>query len=175
MSSNEESQGKIVTQPPQTPTVEPAQLPEKEEKRALEQKWTKTLIQPGYTAIPSVIVQQMGVLGLTPLDLAILMQILSYWWKVDNPPSPSIKTIAGGIGVSQSTVKRRIKMMVAARFLKRTERRLADARNKTNVYEFGPLIEAATPYAEAKLEQIAEYKEKKQKLLTKKGKPGSKV
>jgi len=147
----------------------------KESKEVLTKKWTKPLIDVGYTAIPTIIVQRMGVLGLAPLDFAILCQLASYWWSPDQLPHPSSKAIADAIGMKHATVKKRPSALEKAKLIKRVHRPRPGNRHKTNEYSFQPLIEAVTPHALKELEAIEERKAAKLKSLTKKGKPALKA
>jgi hypothetical protein len=56
-----------------------------------ERKWTKTLMDAGYTVIPAVILDRQQALGLDPVDVNILLQLITHWWKADNLPYPSKK------------------------------------------------------------------------------------
>ena len=147
----------------------------KEDKEVLTKKWTKPLIDAGYTAIPTIIIQRMGVLGLDPMDFAILAQLASYWWSPDQLPHPSIETIAAAIGKKHSTVKKHLASLEKAKLIKRVHRPQPGNRHKTNEYSFQPLIESVTPFALQELEDIAEQKANKLKKLSKKGKPVLKV
>ena len=147
----------------------------KEDKEVLTKKWTKPLIDAGYTAIPTIIIQRMGVLGLDPLDFAILAQLASYWWSPEQLAHPSIETIAAAIGKKHSTVKKRLADLEKAKLIKRVHRPQPGNRHKTNEYSFQPLIEAVTPYALKELEDIADRKANKLMKLSKKGKPVLKV
>ena len=49
-----------------------------------ERKWCKDLMDAGWTAFPSVIIERQGVLGLDALDVNILLHLASYWWTKDN-------------------------------------------------------------------------------------------
>ena len=143
----------------------------KEGKEVLTKKWSKPLVDAGYTAIPTIIIQRMAVLGLDPLDFAILAQLASYWWSAEQLPHPAIGTIAAAIGVTDSTVKKRLARLAKAKLIKRVLRPQPGNRNKTNQYSFQPLIDAVTPYAIQELEVIEERKADKLKRLSKKGKP----
>jgi DNA-binding MarR family transcriptional regulator len=119
----------------------------------LEHRWTKTLIAPGWTAFPSVILECQHKLGLDAIDLTILMHLAKYWWYRDNPPHPSKGTIARCMGIDVSTVRRRIKAMEGVGFIKREPRFDPSSRRQiNNVYHFDGLIEAVTPYAREALE-----------------------
>jgi DNA-binding MarR family transcriptional regulator len=150
-----------------TTVAAPAKAPTE---KTLHAKWTKPLIEAGYTVIPSIIIQRMGVLGLSAMDFAVFAQIASHWWAPDSSPHPSIKRMAKTLGVSESTVKRSIDRMVTANFLGRKRRPQVKNRHLTNLYDLKPMIVAVTPYALEELENIAERKAKKLKAL-KKGRP----
>ena len=62
--------------------------------RTNEKKWSKPLMDAGWTALPSVIIENQKQLGLTPLDLNIVVYLASKWWTPEGKPYPSKATIA---------------------------------------------------------------------------------
>ena len=122
------------------------------ELRINEQKWSKPLMDAGWTAMPTVIFERQQALGLDPLDVNILLHLASYWWTHDNKPHPSKVTIAKAIGVDPRTVQRHIADMEHDGLIYREERRIKGRGSKTNVYHFDGLIKEALPYAKEKLE-----------------------
>jgi len=90
-----------------TPTTAAAPTTAKEV-RVNEKKWSKALMDAGWTALPSVIIERQKALGLDALDMNIILHLANYWWTRDNKPHPSKKTIAEAIGVAPRTVQRRI-------------------------------------------------------------------
>lgn len=128
-----------------------------------EEKWTKPLMDAGWTVIPSVIIQRQSALGLEPIDLTVLLHLASRWWTADNCPHPSLKTLAQSIGVSVSTVQRSLTRMKDAGFLKiRHRRRSEDGGQTSSSYHFDGLIEKVTPYAEEELARRAKHQEEEQ-------------
>lgn len=126
--------------------------------RQLEQRWTRALISPGWTALPSVVIERQQALGLDAVDLTILMHLARFWWRKDNPPHPSKATIAAAMGVDVSTVRRRIARLEADGLIKRIARfNTANGRQQTNSYSFDGLIKAAAPFAK----EAAEDKERR--------------
>lgn len=125
---------------------------EKNDLRINEQKWSKPLMDAGWTAIPTVIFERQSALGLDALDVNILLHLAGYWWTRDNKPHPSKKTIAAAINVAPRTVQRHIASMEKVGFIRREERRLIGGGSKTNLYHFEGLIKAALPFAKEKLE-----------------------
>lgn len=139
--------------------------------RVNEKKWTKPLMDAGWTCIPSVIIERQQALGLDPIDINILMHLASHWWTEDNKPYPSKVTIATALGVTPRTVQRRIAAMEAAGFVHREERRIKGKGSNTNRYHLDGLIKAAQPYAQEKLEERTARGEARKQAVARKGKP----
>lgn len=133
---------------PPPPTVEAAP-----KKRSNEAKWGKPNIDAGWTCIPNILIRRQKTLGLDALDLNILLHLLTYWWEDENHPHPSKETLAKAIGVSASTIQRRIRQMEAGQLLKRVERRRAGDRSDTNLYDLTPLRAILEPHAKQELEE----------------------
>jgi DNA-binding MarR family transcriptional regulator len=127
--------------------------------RRNEEKWTPLLMDAGWTAVPSVILERQQALGLDPLDLNILLQLARHWWFAENPPHPSKKAIAECVGVHVSTVRRRIAKLEAHRLLQRNARFGKYGRQQTNSFDFRGLIVAATPYAQEALNERSKRKQ----------------
>ena len=119
--------------------------------RKNEEKWSKPLMDAGWNAIPSVIIEKQAALGLDSIDMNIIVHLTSYWWTADNLPHPSVGTIAAAIGITPRAVQKRIKALEANGFITRTERREGRYGSQTNLYGFEGLIKHALPYAKEKL------------------------
>lgn len=124
-----------------------------------EKKWTKPLMDAGWNAIPSIIIEKQEALGLDAIDMNIIVHLSNYWWNAENLPHPSVEKIAKAIGVQPRTVQKRIKALEALKLMTRTERRKTRYGSDTNLYGFEGLIKAATPYA---LEKIAQREKRRQ-------------
>lgn len=123
--------------------------------RENEKKWGATLVDAGWTLIPSTILERQRALGLDPVDLNILLQLARHWWQAGNPPHPSIRTIAECIDRSVSTVQRRLKKLERDEIIK-IEHRFDKNRGQTSSnYYFPGLIAAATEYAQEAIEERA--------------------
>jgi DNA-binding transcriptional ArsR family regulator len=136
--------------------------------RSNEKKWSKPLMDAGWTAIPSIIIEKQAALGLDPLDMNIIVHLAQYWWQADNLPHPSVGRIANALGVKPRTIQKRIKALQAAKMITRAERRRGDNGNDTNLYSFEGLIAATLPYAREKLIEKAKAIEEKNKRLERK-------
>ena len=117
-------------------------------KKALEAKWGKPNIAAGWTCIPNILVRRQRTLGLDSIDINILLHLMTYWWEDGNLPHPSKETLAQAIGISASTVQRRIRLMEAGGLLVRVERRKEKNRSDTNLYDLTPLKAILEPHAE---------------------------
>lgn len=124
-----------------------------------ERKWTKTLMDAGWTVLPSVILDRQRALGLSSTDICILMHLAKHWWFQENLPHPSKRTIARCMSVSESTIQRRIREMERDGIIKRIARFNVTTKGQmTNAYDFSGLITSATPYAKEAIHERAKKK-----------------
>ena len=135
-----------------------------------EKKWSKTLMDAGWTALPSVIIENQRQLGLSPLDLNILVYLASKWWTPEGKPFPSKATMAKAMDVHPRTIQKRIAGLEAAGYVRREERR-SDAGSKTNVYHLDGLIKAAKPFAEEKIAELKDKAEMAKRRQNRRGAP----
>lgn len=112
-------------------------------------KWTPELMRAGWTVFPSIILECQRTLGLSPLDVNILLHLARHWWEADNPPFPSKATIAQCIGIQARSVQRRMAHLEEIGLIERRRRPNAKGRPGANAYVFTGLIERAKPLAAA--------------------------
>lgn len=159
-----------MTQDASTPPSGEQKAPSKKED-AIAKKWGKPIKNAGWTAIPNILVYRQRSLGLTPIDLNILLHLMTYWWQDDKKPHPSKATLAQAIGVSSGTIQKRIRDMEAAGFIKRIERRRKNNRSETNEYDLSPLRDLLLPHAQEELRERKKRHAEKQKRKTTVTKP----
>src|SRR5262245_49702233 len=87
-----------------------------------EEKWTPTLMRAGYMVLPTILVEKQQAFGLDSVDINILLHLIRHWWYAENLPHPSKKAIAECMGISKSTVQRRIAAMEQDKLIKRVKR-----------------------------------------------------
>jgi len=140
--------------------------------RRNEEKWTATLIDAGWTVVPSIVLEKQAALGLDAIDVNILLHLAKHWWYRENPPHPSKASIAKAMGIDPSTVRKRIARMESEGLIRREARFKNLGGQETNFYHFDGLIKAVTPHAE---EFIAQREKQRQEDQTrrhrKKAKP----
>lgn len=123
--------------------------------RTNEKKWTKPLMDAGWTALPSVIIENQRQLGLNPLDINIIVYLASKWWTAEGKPYPSKSTMAKAMDVHPRTIQKHIAALEGAGYIRREERR-TETGSRTNIYHLDGLIKAAKPFADEKLAEIKE-------------------
>ena len=106
----------------------------------LAEKWGVEVIGQGYTAVPDVLLANMGELKISPTEMVVLLQLMRYWWAAGQLPFPSKKTLAQAIGSSEKNVQKVVGRLVARGLLKRILRKKASDRNDSNCYDLEPLI-----------------------------------
>lgn len=125
-------------------------------------KWGKPAIDAGFSIIPSILFKHQHDLKLEALDLNILLQLADFWWKAKRLPMPAKATLAKRIGVSRTTIRRRIAGLEERGFIQRVVRK-DDARGqRSNEYNLKGLADALHPFA------VRANKESKAKKLAKK-------
>lgn len=138
--------------------------------RTNEKKWTKPLMDAGWTALPSVIIENQRQLGLEPLDLNIVVYLASKWWTAEGKPFPSKTTMAKAMNVHPRTIQKHIAALEEAGFIRREERR-TETGSRTNIYHLDGLIEAAAPFAAEKLAEMKDKSELAKRRENRRGAP----
>jgi len=139
-----------------------------------EKKWTKPLMDAGWTALPSVIIENQKQLGLNPLDLNIIVYLASKWWTAEGKPYPSKGTMAKAMDVHPRTIQKHIAALEGAGYIRREERR-TELGSKTNVYHLDGLIKAAKPFAQEKVAEIKDKAEMAKRKQNRRGAPKLRV
>ncbi|HEY1189423.1 MAG TPA: helix-turn-helix domain-containing protein [Gemmata sp.] len=104
--------------------------------------WGKPVLSAGFTILPSTLLLKQKQLGLDAVDVNILLHLLVTWWKKDQLPHLSKKTIAARMGIDPSTVQRHVRKMEKLKLVKRVERRGSNKALQTNQYDLRPLVAA---------------------------------
>ena len=100
----------------------------------------KKVICHGYVGIPSILIKAQRRLGITPLQMNIIIQLLDYWWTPDRRPFPSKKELAERIGVTPKTIQTNIKTLEEAGLVRREQRRANAGDWNSNIYHLDGLV-----------------------------------
>ena len=90
--------------------------------------------------VPSLLLRAQRRLGLSPTQLAVLMQLCDFWWDSERKPYPSKATLAERLGLSPRQVQRHVEEFETAGIVRRTQRRLSHGGKTTNSYDLGGLV-----------------------------------
>ena len=72
--------------------------------RASERKWGGPVMKLGFSIIPSLLLRAQRRLGLSPTQLAVLLQLADYWWDDARKPYPSKEALSERLGLGPRQV-----------------------------------------------------------------------
>jgi hypothetical protein len=123
-----------------------------------EKKWGKLVLKQGFAIVPSILLRTAKErLGLNATQLAVLLQLIDYWWDHDRKPYPSKETIGKRLGLGPRQVQRYMAELEAAGLLARNDRWAKTGGRLTNEYDLAGLVEKLQKIA-PELEQAKELK-----------------
>lgn len=109
--------------------------------RASEGKWGADVLQLGFTIVPSLIFRAQRRLGLSPSQLAVLLQLADYWWDPGRRPFPSKEKLSDRLNLGPRQVQRIIADLEKAGFVKRVQRYAATGGKLSNTYDLSGLVQ----------------------------------
>ncbi len=122
-------------------------------KKVLEERWTKGVLELGFVFIPSVLLRAQKRLHIDSVELAVLLHLIDHWWENDDMPFPSKKRLAERIGVkSDKTIQRAIVKLESEKLIRRVKRLNKSGGQTSNTYDLTPLVERLKPIAKEMLE-----------------------
>lgn len=115
-------------------------------------KWGKAVAERGFSQVPNYLILLNQFIDsekrLSPLELLLLIQLSGSWWKKDEMPFPSMRTLSIRCGTSERQILRAISKLEELELIKRTKRRKKGL-IASNAYELGPLVEMLNEVAQA--------------------------
>lgn len=123
-----------------SPNVAKLHPPKKSDIKALEKRWGAKVWAVGFTGVPSLLIQGQHRLGLSPVQMNVLLQLLDHWWRRGNMPFPAKKTIAERMGMTPRYIQQIIKELEGDQFVKRKFRKTGVGDWDTNVYDLSGLV-----------------------------------
>ena len=139
--------------------------------KKLEERWGKqTLDVKGWTGIPSLLLERQQMLKINPVDMNILLVLLSHWWNKENMPFPSKGRIAEIINRDVGTVRKHIKKLEDNGLVTREERFLSNGNGQTsNIYRLDGLVSRLAK--EAEQEAMEQKKRDEEDSAKRRGRP----
>jgi hypothetical protein len=106
-------------------------------------KWGERVLSAGWVLVPVALLEGQRELKLEPIDLALLIHLLRFWWERGNLPHPSKARLANAMGLEPRSVQRRLARLEKMHLIARHPRRDKSGRNLTSAYSFDGLIARA--------------------------------
>ena len=107
--------------------------------KVLRQKW-KSILDGGFTVVPSFLLQTLPGLGIRASELAVLVCLIDFWWKPEDMPWPSKAKLAGLLGVSEKTIQRALRRLETRGLIVSEARHRAHGGQTSNRYDLTPLV-----------------------------------
>lgn len=113
-------------------------------------KWGEEVADRGFSQVPNYLLLLNQFIEpdkrLSPLELLILIELSGSWWKKNEQPFPSMRTLAIRCGTSERQVLRAISRLEELTLIKRVKRR-SEGLIASNAYDLTPLVEMLTEVA----------------------------
>ena len=103
-------------------------------------KWGERILSAGWVLLPVALLEGQQELKLDPIDLALVLHLVRFWWERDNLPYPSKERLARAMGLQPRSVQRRLARLEKLHLVARHARRDESGRNLTSAYSFEGLI-----------------------------------
>lgn len=137
-------------------TTTEAEPPEPKPTREMERRWSKEVLEPGFTLIPSVLLRAQARLHIDAIDLAVLLHLIDHWWSSSEMPYPSKRRLAERLMVSEKTIQRAVARLEAEGLVRRIARHYSGGGQASNYYDLSPLVERLRPLAKDVMDARAE-------------------
>lgn len=115
--------------------------PKKRSKTALSQKWGSKVIDHGYCSIPSLLLWAQRRLHLNPTQLAVLLQIIDFWWEAGRKPFPSKSELSKRLGIGERQIQRYLTELEQEGLLRRVPRYGEGGHRLSNIYDLQGLVD----------------------------------
>lgn len=110
------------------------------EAKNFERKWGKVVEKAKFTVLPALLLRAQGRLGITPVQLAILVQIIDYWWSPERWPWASYGELSDRLNIGEKVIQRNLKALEDRGYVKRITR-IQNHRRRANGYDLQGLID----------------------------------
>lgn len=150
-----------------TNTAKVVQLRPKVERES-EKKWGQAVMDLGYSTIPSLIFRAQARLGLSAVQLALLLHLVDYWWKRAQMPFPSKATLAERMNLGPRQIQRYLTELEDAGFIERVERYAGHKGQQSNEYNLTGLVKKLQKL-EPEFSEVKEQAKEQAKNVVKRG------
>ncbi|SHK32198.1 Helix-turn-helix domain-containing protein [Roseomonas rosea] len=106
------------------------------------------VVDPGFQAVPDVLLFHQADLGLTSEELNVLLNVTAHWYDPERMPFPRASSIARRMGSSERTVHRHLQSLINKGFIAKVK---GQSSTGTPSYDLGPLLSKLRPFAQKRL------------------------
>lgn len=109
-------------------------------KSSTERIFGTKVLSHGYTGVPNILLRAQKRLGITPTQLNIIVQLLSYYYDPARPPFPTKRDLAQRVGITEQTLRINIKALEDAGLITREQWKTAAGDYGSNRYHMSGLV-----------------------------------
>ena len=107
--------------------------------------------ETGFVAVPNVLLRSQAHLGVSAVEVVVLVNILMHWWRAHEWPHPRMSAIAKRMGTSPRTVQRAVQRLEDKQLVKRlASESLGKRRGTVQRFDLSGLIERLRHLTEQK-------------------------
>lgn len=122
-------------------------------KRQSERKWGVEVMAQGFCILPALLFRAQKRLGLSAVQLAVVVQLAEFWWDDDKIPWPKKETIGQRLGLGEKQIQRHARALEERGYVQR-QRRVTRHGQTSNGYDLSGLVaklkDLAPEFAEAR-------------------------
>lgn len=113
----------------------------KEASKETSKKWGNSVLNLGFTIVPSLILKAQARLEISAQELAVLLQIMDHWWDAKSWPYPGKKVLAERLSIKPKQIQRHTASLEKKGILKRVQRYGRNHKGKlSNEYDLSGLV-----------------------------------
>lgn len=134
-----------------------------------ERIWGKAVYGHGYAGIPSLLIQAQRRLGINPMQMNIIVQLLDYWHEPSRKPFPTKRDLAKRMDVTEKTIQNNMRALEKAGIVQREQRKTAAGDWNSNIYHLDGLVAKVQAMEPEFAAEKTRRRERKAALQTPKG------
>jgi predicted transcriptional regulator len=112
---------------------------ENQRKGIIQEKWGAAL-DSGFQVVPNILIRAQNQLGLDPVDVVVLLNLMAHWWEKEDVPFIAPSRIAKRMNVTTRTVERHLKGLEKKGYLGRCKPQRSENGLYTRGYDLQPLV-----------------------------------
>ena len=103
-------------------------------------RWSKSVLEQGYTVIPALLMNAQNRLGLSPEEFNVVLHLAYHWRRAGFDPYPTKRRIAALMGKSDKQIQRYFKSLEEKGLVERQKRMSRTRGQMSNSYDMSGLV-----------------------------------